>query len=80
MSKSTTCPWCGRTKLDVDPCFCPATARIAELEGLLERAKKSVELHDFFTTYDILHEASNVSEPQNDVQAAQGGLAQTPNQ
>ena len=31
-------------------------ARIAELEARLERAKKSVELHDFFTTYDILHE------------------------
>ena len=31
-------------------------ARVAELEARLERAKESVELHDFFTTYDILHE------------------------
>lgn len=65
------CRTCGITwqmgpTRDMDPneqCHCCAregnailNARIAELEARLERAKKSVELHDFFTTYDILHE------------------------
>ena len=33
-----------------------AKARVAELEDRIERAKDAVEHHDFFTTYDILHE------------------------
>jgi len=37
MSQSMKCPWCGRTKLNTEACFCPATVRINELEERFSR-------------------------------------------